>query len=56
MGLQYRAIPLGTVPSNYDRILANVMEKELVQVEYVPFSNGNHQPNCNAKPPRKSMD
>jgi DNA-binding transcriptional regulator YiaG len=41
MGLQYRAIPLGTVPSNYDRILANVVEKELVQVEYVQFNNGN---------------
>ena len=41
MGLQYRAIALGTVPSNYDRILANVVEKELVQVEYVQFNNGN---------------
>jgi DNA-binding transcriptional regulator YiaG len=41
MGLQYRAIPLGIVPSNYDKILANVLETELIKVEYVPFSNGN---------------
>ncbi len=50
MGLQYRAIPLGTVPSNYDRILANVVEKELVQVEYVPFSNGNVGENYKLNP------
>ena len=50
MGLQYRAIPLGTVPSNYDRILANVVEKELVQVEYVPFSNGNVGENYKPNP------
>lgn len=41
MGLQYRAIALGTVPSNYDKILANVLETDLIQVEYVPFPNGN---------------
>jgi hypothetical protein len=50
MGLQYRAIPLGTVPSNYDRILANVVEKELVQVEYVTFSNGNVGENYKPNP------
>ena len=50
MGLQYRAIPLGTVPSNYDRILANVVEKELVQVEYVQFSNGNVGENYKPNP------
>ena len=50
MGLQYRAIPLGTVPSNYDRILANVVEKELVQVEYVQFNNGNVGENYKPNP------
>jgi DNA-binding transcriptional regulator YiaG len=50
MGLQYRAIPLGTVPSNYDRILANVVEKELVQVEYVQFNNGNVAENYKPNP------
>jgi ethanolamine utilization protein EutA (predicted chaperonin) len=40
MGLQYRAIPLGTVPSNYDKILANALETDLIQVEYVSFANG----------------
>lgn len=41
MGLQYRAIPLGTVPSNYDKILANALATNLINVEYVPFKNGN---------------
>jgi DNA-binding transcriptional regulator YiaG len=41
MGLQYRAIPLGTVPSNYDKILANALETDLIQVEYVKLTNGN---------------
>lgn len=39
MGLQYRAIPLGIVPSNYDKILANALAIELIKVEYVPFPN-----------------
>lgn len=41
MGLQYRAIPLGTVPSNYDKLLANALETDLIQVEYVALANGN---------------
>lgn len=49
MGLQYRAIALGTVPSNYDKILANVLETDLIQVEYVPFSNGNVGENYTTK-------
>ena len=49
MGLQYRAIALGTVPSNYDKILANVLETDLIQVEYVPFPNGNVGENYTTK-------
>ena len=40
MGLRYRAIPLGTVPSSYDRLLANSIETGLVNVEYHEFPNG----------------
>ncbi|MFD2523439.1 type II toxin-antitoxin system antitoxin SocA domain-containing protein [Emticicia soli] len=40
MGLRYRAIPLGTVPSNYNRILADTIERGIINVEYVNFPNG----------------
>ncbi len=40
MGLRYRAIPLGTVPSNYEELLANTVRNGLVEVEYVEFPNG----------------
>jgi len=40
MGLQYRAIPLGIVPSNYNKILAYTIESGLINVEYIDFPNG----------------
>ena len=40
MGLQYRAISLGTVPRNYDKILADTIERGIINVEYVNFPNG----------------
>lgn len=39
MGLQYRAIPLGTVPRNYDKILADTIERGIISIEYKAFSN-----------------
>ena len=40
-GLDYRAIKLGPVPSNFDKLYELISEGELVHREYIEFENGN---------------
>ncbi|MCK5677115.1 MAG: DUF4065 domain-containing protein [Flavobacteriaceae bacterium] len=41
-GLDYRAIKMGPVPSNFDKMYELISEGDLVRREYIEFENGNY--------------
>jgi DNA-binding transcriptional regulator YiaG/uncharacterized phage-associated protein len=41
-GIAYRAIPLGPVPSEYDKLYVKLKDDELAKIDFVEFDDGNY--------------